>query len=254
MSGSNNVFAGSKGGVFQGSVNNVRGFTYPPPTVAEIGIGFAAGNNPNGYAYGLPGPPATPPTDGVFYSDILYNTSIAGYGAGMITPVPSDGPGRGPSTPNLLLLSGSLIEDPGLHYWLYYGQYSPISSSSVAWSKGPTFQIISSTAAYPSKNRYLLKTEIAAGLVWPNAACIQSYISLFGDGSNLFAIGPAYTPPFYNDFLLPTPANLVDEIAFNPQAILNSSSPFYLILQISGGPSSLGGAGSSEVGIALKHN
>jgi hypothetical protein len=237
--GSNNVFPGSKNNAFQGSVNNVRGRTIEVTTV-EYGIGFSTGNNGSGASYGLPAT-ATPPTDGVVYTDMLQGPTITPPGSGgyaTLYPVPSDNIGYDSNTPQVVWISGYWAEDTALKYWIYYGQYTYTPPSTLAWSQGPTFLIISRTAYCPPKNLYQMFIRVTAGTSWPNAACIQCYISLYGDGTHLFPIGPAYTPPFYNDYSLPVPSDLVTSFRFNPMAILGASN-FYVALKIIGGPFSL---------------
>ena len=72
----NNVFGGSKNNVFAGSINNVRNGILPATINDMPGLGFFASNDASGYT--LPST-ATPPTDGVFYSDIVpYTGALPG--------------------------------------------------------------------------------------------------------------------------------------------------------------------------------
>ncbi len=249
----NNVTSGSKNNVYTGSFNNVRNGILPATINDMPGLGFFASNDASGYT--LPST-ATPPTDGVFYTDIVPYTGAlpGGISTSILYPAAPGGPGY-PSGADIVWFSGSHIENPSLNYWEYSGQYTPSPPSSLIWSQGPTFLIISSTAVYPMRSLYRLFINLCAGICWPNGGCVQCYISLFGDGTHLFAVGPAFTPPFWQNYFLSQPADLAASFFFNPQTILGSSANFYLALKITGGPSSIAsGSGSSQVAIAVLHN
>ena len=251
MNTNNSSPGGSENNAFGGSKNNVYG-SYAPPTInGPYGLGFTASNE--GSANGLP-TTATPPTDSIAYSDIAAYTGPLGatLSQSIVDPLPSDNSGWSTGTPNVVWTSGSHIEDPGLKLWEYYGQYTPSPPTSLIWSAGPTFLIISAAADFPAKTRYKMFVNIGAAVGWPNSACVQCYISTHGDGTHLVPVGPAFTPPFYEDYSLSNPPDLNAEFIFNPIELLGNV-PFYLVLGITGGPSNVA-ATNAYVAIATRHN